>query len=223
MRHKVAFVIIGLTFLFGIIININIGFSSTSIEVTTIADKDSYVDSAYETSNYGSAIRLFVGESAYNHGYPGWSETYIHFNFSNKPTSWSKAEIGISCSEAGTLPAVFNLAISLIIDNWSETEITWMNKPEHKDLIKIQAYDSLYIKIDVSDYVEGNGISICLNFSDITQLGYLKIISRESSAAPHMNWYYEETSAIPGFIIPLIIFSLLGIIALESHFIKRRD
>ena len=72
-------------------------------------------------------------------------------------------------------------------------------------------------KFDVTSYIEGDGISICLNASNNYQKGFACIDFREGywfwaqQDAPQLIWTYKEP-LITGFIIVIVILSIIGII-----------
>ncbi|MGQ4876212.1 MAG: DUF7594 domain-containing protein, partial [Promethearchaeia archaeon] len=78
--------------------------------------------------------------------------------------------------------------------------ITWMNKPQHSEIIQsfTVAEEKIY-KIDISDYIENRSdISICINASNNLQGGYIQGSSREGyfsdEDAPQLIWTYESES-----------------------------
>ena len=60
------------------------------ITVSTLVEKDSHVESNNPYSNYGDWSQLRIGN--YN---KNWKETYLFFNFTDKPENWILAKISI--------------------------------------------------------------------------------------------------------------------------------
>jgi len=187
MRNKKIFLIIGMTIL---ILMVNTSFTKgTTATVSTIVEKDSYVDSYSPDSNNGGKDWLIFGNYIL-----GWNEAYLYFNFSDKPASWTKAEISI---DMYSVSETFDVSASLINDMWDEYTINWLNKPEHGEIITtFTVAEGKVYTIDISNYIEGGGISICLNASDYLQNGYVQARAREGSMgdlfpAPKLIWTYE--------------------------------
>jgi hypothetical protein len=187
MKNKKIFVIIGITIL---ILMMNTSFTrGITTTISTIVEKDSYVDSYSPDSNKGGKDWLIFGDYVL-----GWNEAYLYFNFSDKPASWTKAEISI---DMYSVSETFNVTASLINDTWGEYTIDWLNKPEHREIITtFTVAEGKVYTIDVSNYIEGNGISICLNASDYLQTGYVQARAREGGSsslfpAPQLIWTYE--------------------------------
>ena len=197
MKNKKIVILLSLFFIFGFIFKITpIRAISTDQTISTVAEKDSYVESGGATSNYGGKNWLIFGDRIL-----GWNEAYLYFNFSNKPTGWTKAEVSI---DMYSISETFNVTASLITNSWDELTITWLNKPVHGEVITTftVAEGNIY-KIDVTDYIAGRDyISICLNASDYLQGGYVQARSREGSYSwspegyPQFIWTYLETTEI---------------------------
>ena len=178
MLNKKKFVIVG------ILIVIGLTFYITPIKgitrdgtVSTVAEKDAYVDTYYPASNYGGKNYLLFGEYSL-----GWREAYLYFNFSDKPADWTKAEISI---DMYSVSETFNVTVSLINDTWDEYTINWNNKPIHREIITtLTVSEGKIYKIDITDYIEGrNSISICVNASNYLQTGYVQGSSRHFNLA----------------------------------------
>lgn len=187
--------------LFLVLTALSLTFSSNFVSgatreatISTFAEKDTYIDLYSPSSNYGGASWLIFGYHILD-----FTETYLFFDFSDKPSNWTKAEISI---DMYSISETFDVTVSLINDSWSETGMTWINKPEHRGVIAIFSVSSSTIyKIDVTDYIDGkDNISICINASDYFQSGYVQASSREGyyfdEDAPQLIWTYEETVEI---------------------------
>ena len=179
-------IIIGLTFYIA-----PIRGNTRDATVSTVAEKDAYVDTYYPTSNYGGKDWLIFGDYIL-----GWNEAYLHFSFSDKPAGWTKAEISI---DMYSVSETFTVTVSLINDTWDEYTINWINKPEHREIItSFTVSEGSIYKIDITNYIEGrNSISICVNASDYMQTGYVQGSSREGAFSseyyPQLIWTYPET------------------------------
>jgi len=164
-------------------------------------DADTYISEMDPTSNRGFIPYLLVS--------PTYKcESYIHFDFTEKPSNWIKAEIEISISST-TIP--FYLALYLITEQWDEYTLIWDNKPLLGDLItSLTIYNSGTLTFNISNYIIGDGISICLKTTQ-TDPGYLEIRSKESSRPPKLIWTYERKE-IKGYDLPVLILGISGIV-----------
>ena len=172
----------------------NIAGVQRDATISTVAEKDSYVELGDAISNFGGKDWLIFGDY-----YVGFNEAYLYFNFSNKPADWSKAEISI---DMYSISETFNVTASLINDTWNELTINYINKPAHGEVITTftVAEEKVY-KIDVSNYIVGREyISICFNASDYLQRGYVQARSKEGSYSwspgPQLVWTYPEDATI---------------------------
>ncbi|MHA1933208.1 MAG: CBM96 family carbohydrate-binding protein, partial [Promethearchaeota archaeon] len=185
-----------------LIVTINLPFIDGSI-----ADRDAYVQSDTPDMNYGNDALLLLFNTGSNR------ETYIYFNFADKPEYVAKAEIIIQ-----VIGATDSLEITtfLIEEVWSELGITWNNKPAYGEIIStftVLPDDDFWhfnYSIDVTRYINGNGISICLKISEGEELGGVLIGSKENPfyTPPKLIWTEGSPpvggEAIDGY--PLIIF-----------------
>jgi len=195
MRYKRQIIILGLIILFGMTFNITpIKGITRNATITTVAEKDSYVETDNPTSNHGGKDWLIFGDYIL-----GWNEAYLFFNFSDKPANWSKAEISI---DMYSVSETFNVTVSLINDTWGEYTINWLNKPVHREIITtFTVAEGKIYKFDISSYIEGrDNISICLNASDYLQNGYVQGHSKEGAYSsedyPQLIWTYPEIAEI---------------------------
>lgn len=192
MRNKKIFVIF-LVFIFGAIFLIQpVTANGSTMTISTIAEKDSYVDTYSPGANFGGVNYLYAGiDYSYD-----LKESYFYFNFSDKPSNYKKAEISLDIW--GVSKTVY-LNVCLIEESWDEYTITWMNKPEYGEHITTLLVPSSNIyKIDITNYIEGrNNISICLYTGDYLMDDYIFINSREGyyswapEDAPQLIWTYE--------------------------------
>ena len=188
---------------------------------STIADKDTYVDTANPLSNYGGVSNLRCGFSiSYE-----IREAYLHFSFSDKPANVTKAELSLDIwGVYQTMP----LTLSIIDASWDELTMDWMNKPAHGQLIgQLMVSSSDIYKIDITSLLTARTeISICVNmtFDDVVD-DYVYITSREgyylTSDAPQIIWTYLET--VPEVQIPSYnVFIIIGIISVIGFFLKKK-
>lgn len=124
--------------------------------------------------------------------YSNPAETYIHFNFTNKPVNVISAVVSVDCY---SVSQTFNFTASVVTDSWDEYTTTWMNKPNHMQVIGTYlATSSGNYTIDVTNFTSGTDLSICLNASNYSQQGYIQAASREGAysfePAPTIAWTY---------------------------------
>ena len=197
MKNKKIFVIVSLIFLFGIVFNTtvrSISVKGKTIEeddyIATVADKDSYVSTSNPTSNYGGKDWLIFGEYI-----TGWDEAYLYFSFEDEPDDYESVEISI---DMYSVSETFQVTVSLVTESWDETTITWINKPNSTDIIEtFTVSEGKIYKIDISDYIEGEGISIRINASNYLQTGYVQAHSSEGyysdEDAPQIIWTFDDS------------------------------
>jgi len=200
MKHttkKTIILLLGFIFLFSILFHLPNG---RAIEreryISTIAEKDTYVDTAYAMSNYGGVSNLMTGFSIFG----DIKESYFYFNFSDKPSSYIRAEISL---EFWGVSQTMNFTICLIEESWDEFSMTWLNKPSKGQIIdNLLVTTSGIYKIDVTSLITGrNNISICvyIEFDNYVE-DYAYITSKEgfyfADDAPQLQWVYTETAEI---------------------------
>ena len=206
---------------------------SPSIKATTpliaettssLATKDSYVNSNNGLSNYGGQDWIIFG-----YYLTVWlTEVYIEFDISSPPSGWTKAEIEI---DMYSISETSQLTVSLITESWNELTITWMNKPAHvQEITKLTVATEQVYTIDVTNFISGNSLSICINATSLPT-GYVQATSREGDwsfgPGPTLTWTYttptpppngdgngdgvDPFANIPGYNIFLIPAILIGI------------
>ncbi|MFX1274171.1 MAG: DNRLRE domain-containing protein [Promethearchaeota archaeon] len=205
--------IISICFLFLLGITMVVPVNGATAIVSTEADKDSHVNSADVTTNYGGEYMLYIGELDINS-----YEAYLHFTFTDKPFNWTKAYIIIDVM-AIYMTASINLIVSLISDSWTETGITWLNKPDHRQVITTLSVSEVKVYwIDVSSFISGTDISICINASSPAG-GSVMARSREDvghplTPCPQLVWIYEASDSegrIPSYNVIILVSSIIGI------------
>ncbi|MEE9378371.1 MAG: DNRLRE domain-containing protein [Candidatus Lokiarchaeia archaeon] len=167
--------------------------------ISTVAEKDTYVNTYDPTSNFGGQDYALSGFY-----YTGdLLEAYFYFNFSDKPSDYTKAEISLDFS---SVSETMNITICLIEEVWDEYTMTWLsNKPAKGNEIisSVITQDNIY-KFDVTNYIDGrNNLSICVYITiDNYVEDYFYITSREGFSsyspeeAPQLVWTYPETAEI---------------------------
>lgn len=190
--------------------------------ILTTTDRDSYVNSYYPTSNFGGKDYLIIGNYIV-----GWSEVYLHFDLSDRPSNWEFVIIAIGMYYISETTTIY---FCLTSDTWDEYTITWNNKPAHNIIIEseIVAEPDWYY-VDISDLVIGRTeISICIKAFDESQTGYIQANSKEydnpEDYAPTLSWVYE------GINLTVLVITIVSIIAVISTvivvtiiLIKRRN
>ncbi|MFW9987217.1 MAG: Ser-Thr-rich GPI-anchored membrane family protein [Candidatus Odinarchaeota archaeon] len=167
--------------------------------ISTITEKDTYVNSYDPTSNFGGQDYALSGFY-----YTGdILEAYFFFNFSDKPTNYSKAEISL---DFWSVSVTMNITVCLIEEDWDEYTMTWLTgKPTkgNEVISSIITGDVIY-KFDVTNFITGkNNISICvyITFDNYVD-DYFYITSREGFSsyspedAPQLIWTYPENAEI---------------------------
>ncbi len=194
-------------------------------ETTRInADKDTYVYSASPGSNFGTLTTFYAGNSSSSAGYTA----YFHFPYSPVPSYLETAEIEIPYSDVfGS--SFFADVYFVSVDSWSETTMTWNNKPSGglSDIYSLYATDPSYtttITVNVESYIsDTNGVSLCINCSGYST-SYLTGWTREaSSSKPVMVYTYLVSSfGIPGYDVVFLVLSSLGMVAFLGYKYRTR-
>lgn len=184
---------LGIIVLFGIFLSIGLFLSIPKVKAierehstTSEANKDTYVWSSEGYTNFDEENPLLFGEF-----HQTWHEIYVHFNLNDKPENWSKAELNFMVDWL-ILSQEVNVSLVLIQDPWNEALLTWNNRPSHSEIIKTFSVreNSQYI-VDITKYITGEGISLCINASDNNQKGLGAI-----SKIPQIKWTYNELAWI---------------------------
>jgi hypothetical protein len=96
----------------------------TSSTVTLDATADSYVNASAANTNYGTDQQLAVrGSSAYT--------TYLRFSLPSAPAGMvlTSARLSVRTSSQGTAGSTDDLAVQQVTGAWTETGVTWANRP----------------------------------------------------------------------------------------------
>ena len=196
-KQNLTFFLLGLIIVFGLFLSFpSVKAITRERYISNIAEKDTYVDTANPTSNFGGVSYLISGFSLFS----DIREAYLYFNFSNKPSDFIRAEISL---EFWGVSQTMNYTICLIEEGWSEFSMTWINKPNKGQIISnlLVTSNTIYT-IDVTSLIPGrNNLSICVyveidNYVD----DYAYITSKEgyyfAEYAPQLKWVYTETAEI---------------------------
>ncbi len=161
MNRKKISLIFGFLIVFGLVINTENSYGITrEVYTYTYGVDDSYVYLNKPDSNYGLLPVLWVENI---NGIQ--CESYIRFDTSNRTSNWIKAEVSLSLYRASEDT---DLTVCLINESWEVLGITWNNKPKHENIIstfsisKDQQTTQKRVYIDVSNYIQGNNLSLCL-------------------------------------------------------------
>ncbi len=191
-------------------------------EVIIMTDRDSYVSSGWfldnydaRDSNYGGRDWFFIGNSF------GLKESYFHFNLTIIP------------SDAKILTAkihfyLYSVEETLDIQacqtscDWEEYSITWDDKPTHGvniSALKVPANGNY--QIDVSEYLTGKEISICLYtlkpHKKCDCQGYTREATKTQDEVPHLLISYEIPNKFDILFNTLLTIILIAIIISTSN------
>ncbi len=199
MKDKKIIILISLIFFSSVLINITQTRAIIRDQtISTNAEKDTYVNTGDALSNFGGQNYALGGF------YFGGDivEAYFFFNFTDKPTSYTKAEISL---DFWSVSQTMNISISLIEEAWDEYSMTWINKPSKgAEITSMIITQSDIYTFNVTSYIAGrNNLSICVyikveNYVD----DYFYITSREGfysfapEDAPQLIWTYPENAEI---------------------------
>jgi parallel beta-helix repeat protein len=157
-------------------------FTSTSTTVpasalTFVANADAYVRSASPNTNYGTGVSLWVD------GGTAFYESYLKFTVSGMTGNIQKAVLRIYATSS----TVNTTAVYGADNAWTETGITWNNRPtriggaiESKGPIATNTW----LEYDVTIFVTGDGIytfDVAMNNPDA-----ISFSSREGSQLPQL-------------------------------------
>ena len=165
--------------------------------ISTVASKDTYVDTANPMSNYGGVSYLMSGFSILS----DIRESYFYFNFSDKPSSFTKAEISL---DFWGVSQTMNFTVCLIEEEWDELTMTWITgRPSKGQVIGylLVTTDNIYT-IDITSLIAGRtNISICVYIDIVNYIDdYAYITSSEGyyfdEDAPQLVWTFMETAEI---------------------------
>ena len=143
---------------------------------------DSYVNSAYPTTNYGALTNLYVG---------GGGTAFIQFDLSSLPSGTTSSQIGkatlrVFVNRVNTSGAVTVQAVS---GSWSESGITYASMPALGSTVSsfTPAAADQFFTIDVTSLVQGWVTSPSTNFGLAlsSATGNVVLDSKESQQTSH--------------------------------------
>ena len=186
-------IVVGLVFIFNIPTTKAIQREAT---ISNIADKDTYIDTGNPLSNYGGVNNLMTGFSILS----DIREAYFHFNFSNKPSSFTRAEISL---DFWGVSQTMNFTVCIIEEDWGEYTLDWTSQPTKGQVIgNIITTSSGIYTLDITSLIAGRtNLSICVYIEiDNYVADYAYVTSREGyyfvEDAPQLLWVYMETVEI---------------------------
>jgi hypothetical protein len=152
---KAIFFYIGLIIILGTIFILPKGWGITREKsISSIADKDTYVDTANAISNYGGVNNLMTGFSMFG----DIREAYFNFNFDDKPGDYIRAEISL---EFWGVSQTMNFTVGLIEESWDEYSMTWLNKQSKGQIIgNLIVVSSGVYTIDITSLISIEKIQI---------------------------------------------------------------
>ncbi|MCP6718614.1 MAG: DNRLRE domain-containing protein [Patescibacteria group bacterium] len=193
MKDKKIISLISLIFFSTVLINITPTRAIIKDQtISTIAEKDTYVNTDEALSNFGGQDYALGGF------YFGGDivEAYFFFNFSDKPSTYTKAEISL---DFWSVSQTMNVSIYLIEEEWDEYSMTWINKPSKgAEITSIIITQSDIYTINVTNFIAGrNNLSICVYIKVENYVNdYFYITTREGfyswapEDAPQLIWTY---------------------------------
>lgn len=197
MKVRTIFMVLGVLLIAGITFNAPPARAIIRDQtVSTVAEKDTFVNSYDPSTNYGGEDYALAGFYAT----VDIVESYFYFTFSDKPNNYIKAEISLFC---GGDSLIRNVSICLIEEHWDEYSMNWTNKPIKGSEITFLLINQTDIyKFDVTNYIAGrNNLSICIYIKNENYInGNVVMISREGffnqERAPQLIWTYPENAEI---------------------------
>jgi hypothetical protein len=188
--------------------------------VSDIADKDTFVNSYFPNTNYGTADYAYVG----NFSTTDETEAYYSFPFTNQPDAYSKAEISIYVIDSNVEVSV---TFCLIENTWDESGISgvnWTTRVVHGqwiDDVVVPITNGMtggrWITIDVTDKIgdTDDRITICINSTTGLNTKNIIVNTHESNSnLPKLVWTYN-TPDVPGYdavLIGIISITMIGLI-----------
>ncbi len=168
------------------------------ITVSGIAEQDAITSSGTPDIPIGSMQDNL--EAGYNI-VGNYLESYLYFNFTNKPTNYSKVELSLHFWGKDFPGPELNLTICLIEESWDEQTITWNNAPSKGQVLGYYIYNNdapgVY-KLDISSVVDGiANLSVCVymemdNFVENSAPFYSSEDYLMQEQAPQIIWTYIE-------------------------------
>ncbi len=197
MKKKTMFILICILFITGFTFKVPpVRALLRDQTISTVAEKDTYVNSYEPSSNYGAEDHTIAGDFLTSYE----AESYFFFSFSDKPNNYTEAEISLYC---GLSDILRNVSICLIEEQWEEFSMNWTNKPSKgTEIASLLITQTDIYKLNVTNYIAGrNNISICVYIKSVNDVDKNVVItSREGyfspESAPQLIWTYPENAEI---------------------------
>jgi hypothetical protein len=164
----------------------------SNCSITRIAPiADSWLNSYYPSTNYGSAqIGYCYNDAVLSASY----DLVVMFNISTVPSTLNSASIvytqdGVDPNEAITGPQI-EFELREVSTNWTESLVTWSNPPTHLSTILANYQDN-----DI-DYIIAPVTSIVNSYKASSKS---VIAFRLAGSYPFVPIYMREYSSDPGF------------------------
>ena len=155
------------------------------------AAEDSYVCEGAPSKNYGDSGSLYV-QSGSTAEVPGDARTYLKFNLPVHPTQIINATLKMYVRDASASGRTY--VISLVTEDWSESEITWNNQPATGTEKTVDAPSATgWWQTDITDiviYSQTSTVSIAIKDS-----------AEDSATAYYTEFYSSESENPPQLII----------------------
>jgi hypothetical protein len=150
----------------------------TPLPTTVLAEADSHVREASATSNFGTSTQLIV-----DGGTDPARDAYLRFTISGLTGSIQTAKLRLFNTDGSVNgPAVYTTS-----SNWSETGITWNNRPartsgaiDDKGALTVNTW----VEYNVTSLITGNGTYSFVLATDSTD--GVTFSSRESTSPPEL-------------------------------------
>lgn len=224
---KIIFIIVGITSIFLLTINfipifiIDAGIESRFTD-DIYSDSETYVNKSNPDMNYADYYELYIGN---------FSEIYIHFDLEKLPKRTEELYFFLNRFEFdyNVESAVDDIEINVILveSNWKTSEITWKNKPEHKEIIAIVNITDIIQSPFIVSYNFERAVNMTeiLNDDDHNEISFCLNITENNdqlNASAYLDgfgliWTYERiilsyTPIISTFIILSLLIVMLYII-----------
>jgi hypothetical protein len=180
---------------------------------------DSYICSLYPTTNYGNSEYLYVANS-------GGVVANVYFKFSDVDTSG--ATVIFYFTVGSTLGNTFVLEIWTCSNTWTESAVTWNNKPTlTTKMFTLTISEFHQYSIDITSYITGNVMSlaiICQYTGSSIQL--CQIMSKETSYTSDRPYITTPSASSPidwNLIIPIIVICIAAILIVVIVLLYQRS
>ena len=189
-RKKNTYLILIVLFLFSLLSFYPVSGAETE---TVYSTKDAHVYSKNPNNNYGDWSEMYCGN--WNDGdYTYQDEIFLYFDLSSINQGWEKVELYLTII---SVPNDLDFKICESDGSWSESSITWNNRPSHGSHLRtITITKDAIWKLEVTSHVSSSEFSICI-YAEYNQWGTVLIRSKEYSAIsnrPKLVFSYSATS-----------------------------